>query len=400
MRKPIININFKDYQTQGWCIVFFGFFGFLLWSLVYPIDQGIPGAGYLIPKAEKIQISSPISGLVTSVHKAAGDRVAINDVLVEFDALTMESNLRRFQESQAGLKQSISAMELALKAKHEQILVLKYQLKESKRVYDAGFNNQTRALISKNEHVRLLGSQLEQNKKLFDSGFLSLSALEKSKSELAWAEGEAFDLGAKNEQVVTAASQNLSMIKTQIAMAESESLELNSRLEDVKARLREITEQIKATEHEVALLRVMSPVNGTVMNSLIKSAGVNLSQGQQILEIVPDSKVLTFEVRIPVEYADRVYEGMAADVMFPSLPGSSTKIVKGKLTYISGDKMVDKQTNQTYLEARVDPVDNETLDKMNLRVGLPATVMINTGPRTLMSYILRPFVDRLSMGLQ
>jgi protease secretion system membrane fusion protein len=387
-------------QKQGWLVMIFGFLGFVIWASTYPIDQGIPGAGFVIPKSEKISISSPASSAVISLLKKSGDHVVAGEVIVQLDPLSMQSSLQKLEESAAGLKGTIKTLELAFEARQQQVALLKKQFSQSKQVVDAGFVSQQSALKAKSEHVKLLESQYEANKKLFDAGFLSKNGLEKSKAELAWAQGETYDLGSKNEQVVTNSVQNLSSINTQISLAQSELLQARANIEENRSRVREIEEQIKAVKHELTLLKIVSPVDGTLMNLSIKSAGVNVTLGQQLLEIVPDSDQLTVEVRVPVEYADRVFKGMSVDIMFPSLSGSSTKQVKGVLSYVSGDKVVDQKTGQTFLEARVVLRDLADVAKLKLRVGLPASVLFNTGPRTLMSYMLRPFKDRVSMGLQ
>ena len=73
---------------------------------------------------------------------------------------------------------------------------------------------------------------------------------------------------------------------------------------------------------------------------------------------------------------------------------------KGFITYVSSDKLIDEKTGQSFLEARADFKDPNDVAKLKLRTSLPAHVLLNTGPRSLISYILRPFKDRLAMGLQ
>jgi multidrug resistance efflux pump len=255
-------------------------------------------------------------------------------------------------------------------------------------------------LIAKNEYVQLIEKQLAANQKLFDAGFLSRNALEKSKSEFAFAQSETFDLSAKNEQIVTGALQNLGSINSQIALAESELQGIKANLAQNQSRLKELYQQINAIDHEIVLTKIVSPVQGTVMNLSIKSPGVSVTVGQPLFEIVPDSDDLIIEVKLPVNYADRIHKDMLVDVMFPSLAGSITKQLKGRLHYISRDKILDQKSNEVFFEARVSLLDDEVIKKDIISVGLPATVLINTGPRTLMSYMLRPFKDRLSMGLQ
>ncbi len=323
-------------QIQGWIVVFLGFIGFIAWAATYPIDQGIAGSGFLISKAERIQVVAPSTGLVSAVGKRAGDSVLAGDVLLEFDAKPQQANERSVQESIRGIEVSSVSLRSALTARNAQVAALQ--------------------------------TQYNSSLKLVDAGFASASAL--------------------------------ATIQTQLSLAQSEALELKSRIEQNDYRLRELRERQTSMRHEMALLKIHAPASGKVMNMAVKSAGVNITAGSQIMEIVPDGERLLIDARIPVDYATRAHAGMAVDVMFPTLPGSSTVRIKGRLDYLSADRITDTRTNQIYLEGRVSLDDQIQIDKLNLRAGLPATVLLNTGPRTLLSYIIRPLTERMAKGLQ
>jgi protease secretion system membrane fusion protein len=397
-----LKLPFKKFshEAQGWLIILLGFFGFITWASLYPIEQGIPGAGFVITKKEKIYITSPTNTLVSKLLKVSGSNVKPNELIMQLDPIPLEIELKRLNESTQGLLSSIAALKSSLTARNFQILSLKNQRSELKRIVDEGFQSQKNALIAKNEYVQLIEKQFAANQKLFEAGFLSRNALEKSKSEFAFAQSETFDLSAKNEQIVAGSLQNLGSINSQIALAESELQEIKANLAQNQSRLKELYQQTNAIDHEIALTKIVSPVQGTVMNLSVKSPGVSVTVGQPLFEIVPDSDDLIIEVKLPVNYADRIHKDMLVDVMFPSLAGSITKQLKGRLDYISRDKILNQRSNEVFFEARVSLLDDEVIKKDIISVGLPATVLINTGPRTLMSYMLRPFRDRLSMGLQ
>jgi multidrug resistance efflux pump len=336
MKKYINNPLLQSAQLHGWLVVIFGVFGFFGWAAFYPIDQGIPGSGFLISKTERIQVISPTTGLVAKLQKRAGDNVSEGDILLEFDIKPLEANERGVQESIRGTEVSNATLRSALEARNAQVLALR--------------------------------SQFDSSLKLVDSGFASLSSL--------------------------------ATIKTQLSLAESEALELKSRIEQNDYRLRELKERVASVRHEMALSILLAPAAGKVMNTSIKSAGVNIATGSQIMEIVPDSERLLIETRIPVDYATRAHVGMPVDIMFPTLPGSSTMRIKGKLEYLSADRLTDTRTNQIYLEGKVSLDEQTSVDHLGLRAGLPATVLLNTGPRTLLSYITRPLTERMAKGLQ
>lgn len=323
-------------QTQGLFVVIFGLMGFIVWASIYPIDQGIPSSGFLISQAERIQIVAPSSGLVKKIATHAGKSVKKGDILMELDANSQEANERSVQESIRGITISNISLRSALNARNAQVAALR--------------------------------SQFDSSMKLVESGFASASAM--------------------------------ATIQTQLSLAESEALELKSRIEQNDSRLKEFKERIISMRHEISLLTIHAPTAGKVMNMTVKSDGVNITAGSLIMEIVPDSERLLIDARIPVDYATRVNTGMHVDIMFPTLPGSSTYRLKGKLEYLSADRITDTRTSQIYLEGRVSLDDPLQLQGLNLRAGLPATVFLNTGPRTLMSYITRPLTERMAKGLQ
>jgi multidrug resistance efflux pump len=336
MKKHNNNLLLKSAQQQGWMVVILGFFGFFGWAAFYQIDQGIPGSGFLISKAERIQVISPTTGLVAKLQKRAGDDVNMGEILLEFDIKQLEAGERGVQESIRGTEVSNSSLRSALEARNQQVAALRAQ-------YDSALQ-------------------------LVESGFAS--------------------------------ANSLATIQNQLSLAESESLELKARIQQNDYRLRELKERIASIRHEMALSKILAPATGKVMNTAIKSAGVNITAGSQIMEIVPNSERLLIDVQIPVDYATRAHVGMSVDVMFPSLPGSSTFRIKGTLEYLSADRLTDNQTNQIYLEGSVSLDEQASIDQLNLRAGLPATVLLNTGPRTLLSYITRPLTERMAKGLQ
>lgn len=313
-----------------------GFIGFIAWAATYPINQGIPGTGFVISAAEKIQIISPSNGLVTTVARRAGDSVKKGDLLLELDDKAQRANERSIFESIRGIEVSNVSLRSALTARKVQLAGIQAQ-------YDA---------LSK----------------LVNSGFASQNAL--------------------------------AVIQTQLSLAQSEALELKSRIELYDYRLLELRENQVALHHEMERLKIYAPASGNVMNVMVKSAGINITAGSQIMEIVPDGIQLSIDARFPVEYATIGNSGMAVDVMFPTIPGSQHIRIKGELEYLSADRLTDARTNQIYLEGRVILLDQSQIEALKLRPGLPVTMSLKAGSRTLMSYITRPLFERIDKGMQ
>lgn len=326
----------KSHIVWGWFYLIVGFFGFFFWAASYPLEQGVSGYGFVISKAEKISVTSPANGLVRNLYKKLGDKVIKGDVLIDFDVSVAEHSLRSTQQSLVGVKNANTTLH--------------------------------RAYLSKMDQVNAIEKQFQSNKKLMEAGFLSKTAL--------------------------------LQFQNQLSLAESEALEIKAEIEKNASKELELKEQILGINQQMSLQKVLSPVDGSIMNLGVKSAGVSVSQGQALMDIVPNDGSLVIDARLPVEYVDRIQVTSEVDVLFPTLSGSKTIHFKGILDYISADKIIDPRTNQAYVEARILIVDKNNPEITSLKIGLPATIIIKTGKRTLLSYLVRPFVDRLSMGLK
>jgi len=322
-------------ELHGWLIALFGLGGFLLWAATYPIQQGVYGSGFLISQTDKMPVVAHMTGLVSSMPKKLGDNVQKGDVLLEFDAGQLQAAERGLLQSRQGQIRIAGSLKQALQSKQEQLEALRVQYSASSKLVDAGF----------------------------------------------------------------ASATSLAAVKSQLSLAESEMLEMQARINQYESSVREIDERLASVKYELGLLRVISPVDGQIMNTGVKSPGMNVIVGSQIMEIAPQTREFWVDARIPVEMGDRISAGMPVNIMFPTLQGNQTPRVNGLLQYLSADRITDTRTGQVYLEARVSFMPDELKSIGSVRVGMPVSVIINTGPRTLLSYMLRPLNERLNRGL-
>lgn len=292
MTKSTDKTRYNSFKKKGYYILIFGFIGFFLWSSLYTLNQGVYGSGFVVSTNEKIEIISPISGLIKKLEKRSGDSVLENEDLLIFD---------------------------------------------TKNVSDS--------LNARLRNIDAFKNELENAKILVEKKVMSINSLPPYESKLSIAEAEYFELKAKLDQ-----------------------------------------------------MKVMSPVNGELMNFSITSSGVNVSQGQHLFDILPNSKDFQIKAEISLNLGDKILEGMPVDITFPTLAGSNTKRLVGRLKYVSADKIDSKNKKKSYLEAIVTIDDDYKVD--GLRAGLPATIIIKTGPQTLLSYIIRPISDRINRGMQ
>ena len=77
-------------------------------------------------------------------------------------------------------------------------------------------------------------------------------------------------------------------------------------------------------------------------------------------------------------------------------------MVEGRVDSISQDLLVDQATGAGYYLARVGITENgmKSLGKRQMQPGMPAEVIIKTGERSLLTYLLSPLTRRVAAALK
>jgi HlyD family secretion protein len=72
--------------------------------------------------------------------------------------------------------------------------------------------------------------------------------------------------------------------------------------------------------------------------------------------------------------------------------------LNGRVVYVSADRLIDQRTGQGFYTARVEVLPGELgrLGPLALVPGMPAEVIIKTGERTALQYLLQPLADAMA----
>ena len=120
------------------------------------------------------------------------------------------------------------------------------------------------------------------------------------------------------------------------------------------------------------------------------------------MDIVPDGEALLLETHIAPHLIDHVHVGLQADVRFSAFSHSPQLVVQGQVESISRDILVDQPGGVTYYLARVKvlPEGMKTLGDRKMQAGMPVEVIIRTGERSLLKYLLGPLTKRLAASMK
>jgi HlyD family secretion protein len=128
----------------------------------------------------------------------------------------------------------------------------------------------------------------------------------------------------------------------------------------------------------------------------VHTVGGVIQAGEAIMLIVPSADVLTVEAKIPPQEIDRLYLGQPAILRFTAFNQRTTPELNGEVSRISADTSQDQKTGLTYYTIRVRVTDSEMarLGDVKLVPGMPVDVFVQSAPRTVLSYLIRPLYDQ------
>ena len=171
----------------------------------------------------------------------------------------------------------------------------------------------------------------------------------------------------------------------------------------MRTDLAAVRAQLPSREDVLTRTVVTAPLSGTVMNVRVTTATGVIKPGEPLLDIVPSEGRLVIDARIRPTDMDTVHAGQAARVLFPAYGQRNLPEIFGRLRSVSADRLTDERTGEAYFLAKVDvePAELERLaPEIELSPGMPTDVMILTGERSLMDYLVRPFVESVTKSFR
>jgi HlyD family secretion protein len=99
---------------------------------------------------------------------------------------------------------------------------------------------------------------------------------------------------------------------------------------------------------------------------------------------------------------DQLRIGQPAVVRFPSFNLRSTPELNGAVSYVSADLLTDARTGLNYFLTRIALPEQELarLGDVKLVPGTPVEAFIQTGARTVLSYLVKPIQDQAMRALR
>lgn len=412
----------------GYAVLFvtFGLFG--SWAAFAPLNSAALASGVVTVKSYRKTVQHLEGGIVKAIYVRDGDQVAAGDVLLELDGTQALAELEMVRSQ---LIASV-ALDARLVAERDGLDTVDFQqdaASTDKRVLEA---QQNEAQVFQARRSARLGETgvLQKRVVQLDEQIRGINAVIAGKQkEAAFYEEEVGDLSAllkegfvdkqrlREQQrngvrllsEIAELRSSIAGARLQIGETELQIMQLNKDFiaevvtlqSEVQTKIFDLNERLAAVTERAQRIRVRAPEAGMVLGMQVHTVGGVIAPGTPLLDLVPASEDLVVEAQISPIDIDRIALGKLADVRFSAFNSATTPVIEGRLAQISADRLVNEQTGVPYYLGRIELTDKgrKALGDLTLVPGMPAEVLINTGERTLLNYLVQPATNAFARSL-
>jgi HlyD family secretion protein len=178
--------------------------------------------------------------------------------------------------------------------------------------------------------------------------------------------------------------------------------EVSKELREIQAKTAELVERKITAEDQLARVEIRSPREGIVHQLAVHTVGGVITASETLMVVVPEQDELTVEARLPPQDIDQLRIGQKAVLRFSAFNQRVTPEINGAVKRISADVSQDQRTGAFYYLVRIDISAQEVarLGGVKLIPGMPVDAFIQTDPRTILSYLVKPLRDQIAKAFR
>jgi HlyD family secretion protein len=397
------------------------------WAASTEFSGAVIAQGQIVVDSNVKKVQHPTGGIVGELRVRDGYHVKADDVVVRLDDTQTRANLAivtkalneltarqaREEAERDGVETIEFPQELldrmddadvakAVNGERKQFEVRsqtrdgqKAQLKERILQLKEEISGYAAQIVSKDNQIVWIKKELAGVNELWSKNLIPytrVTALEREKERL---EGERGQLVATSAQ----AKGKITETELQILQVDQDMrTEVGKDLADIRGRVAELVEKKVAAQDQLKRIDIRAPQNGMVHQLTVHTVGGVIGQGEVIMLIVPEADALDVEAKIQPQDIDQLRLGQAAILRLTAFNQRTTPELSGTLSRISADTSEDQKSGARFYTIRIKVPDSEIarLQGLQLVPGMPVEAFIQTYPRTVLSYLVRPFHDQLA----
>jgi len=395
------------------------------WMGLVPLSGAVVVPGNLVVQSSVKTIQHPTGGVVAQIPVHNGMRVNAGDLLLRLDATQAQASLQvvtkqldemrakiaRLVAERDGLPKPAIPTEMLSRLEDSSVKTVLASEASLFRARTTARESQKELLkskvsqlgeeivgleaqvASKAKQLELITGELTGVQELFDKRLVPIARLTALQREAARIEGERGQLISTIAETKTKVDE----AKLQLVRLDQDvRTEVVKDLGEAQGKEAELSERSVAARDVLERIEMRAPTSGVIHQLNAHTIGGVIRAGDAVMEVVPDSDDLQIEAKLQPNDIDQVRKGQQAFVRFSAFNQRVTPQLKGQVSFVSADTTKDQQTGTSYFTVRIMLPEEERrlLAGLQLMSGMPAEVFMQTGSRTMLSYLSKPILDQ------
>jgi HlyD family type I secretion membrane fusion protein len=405
-------------------LVTFGILG--LWAALAPLNSAVVAPGVLAVESNRQTVQHLEGGIIRKILVRDGDHVRAGQTLFQLDRVQSEASFRitknqldtalarrdrliAERDSRPALSFSPDlaaqaadpdvAQAMADEARQftqrrattqGQIAVLNTRIAEL-RIEIEGIDTERAAMT---DQVGLLDEEIAGLQTLFKQDLVPkprLLAVQRERSQLQGQIGRSLSDKARSEKSIAETELQIRQLQQQFYQ------DVSKELADIETQSADLRQRYTVAQDQFRRVDVPSPMSGTAQNLRVFTEGAVVRAGDPLVDIAPDHGQLMIEARVSPNDIDGVHSGQKVEVRFSTFHSRTIPVISGEIKSVSQDRLLDEATHMPYYLSIIEVEDAKLPAEIQgkLRAGMPAEVIVPTGSRTALQYMIGPLTSAL-----
>jgi HlyD family secretion protein len=396
------------------------------WASTAQISGALIAPGSVVVDSNVKKVQHPTGGVVGEVRVRDGDVVKAGDIVVRLDDTVTKASLAivtknlnglwaraaRLQAEQQGadkidfpatlLDQADDPDVKAVMASETKLFEVrstgrigqKAQLRERITQLNEEIAGLSAQEVAKSHEIALVNQELVGVQQLYEQHLVQMSRLTTLERDASRLEGERAQLVASRAQ----AKGKITETELQIIQVDKDLVsDVSKDLRETNDKIGEFVERKVTAEDQLRRIDIRAPQDGMVLQSTVHTVGGVISAGDAIMMIVPQRDNLSVEAKVNPQDIDKLQIGQKTLLRLSAFNQRTTPELNGVVSRVSPDTTTDQRTGQSYYTIRVSmsPEEIARLGDVKLIPGMPVEAFVQTGERTMLSYLIKPLHDQL-----
>jgi HlyD family secretion protein len=396
------------------------------WASTAEISGALIAPGSVVVDTNVKKVQHPTGGVVGEVLARDGDLVKAGDVVVRLDDTVTKASLAIVTKNLDGLWARAARLEaeqrganritfpsmlldrlgdpdvanvMASESKLFEVRTTgrtgqKAQLRERVTQLNEEIAGLTAQEAAKDKEISLVEKELIGVRDLYDKHLVQMSRLTTLERDAARLAGERAQYIASRAQ----AKGKITETELQIIQVDKDLVsDVSKDLRETNDKIGEFVERKVTAEDQLRRTDIRAPQDGMVLQSTVHTVGGVITAGDAIMMIVPQTDALSVEAKVNPQDIDKLQIGQKTLLRLSAFNQRTTPELNGVVTRVSPDVTADQRTGQSYYTIRVSMPPDEVarLGDAKLIPGMPVEAFVQTGDRTMLSYLVKPLSDQL-----